>query len=103
AARSVAGDGALVVAFQPHLVSRTRIFGARMGHELGAADVVVVLDVYLAREAADPEVSGALVADAVPLDQETVRFVPVFDDVPAVLAELARPGDMVLTLGAGTV
>ena len=57
-AARVAGDGRLVVAFQPHLVSRTRIFGPAMGEALGAADEVVVLDVYLAREDADPEVTG---------------------------------------------
>ena len=73
AAARVAGDGRLVVAFQPHLVSRTRIFGAAMGAALGAADEVVVLDVYLAREDADPAVTGALVADAVPLPAERVR------------------------------
>ncbi len=102
-ARALAGDGRLVVAFQPHLVSRTRIFGAEMGRELGAADDVVVLDVYLAREAADPDVTGALVADAVPLPPHQVTFVPDLADVAAVLAERARPGDLVLTLGAGTV
>ena len=67
AARSIAGAGRLLVVFQPHLVSRTRIFGPEMGEALGAADEVVVLDVYLAREDADPAVTGALVADAVPL------------------------------------
>ncbi len=103
AARSVVGDGRLVVAFQPHLVSRTRIFGTRMGEELGAADEVVVLDVYLAREDADPAVTGRLVADAVPLAGERVHFEPDFDAVPALLVSLARPGDMVLTLGAGTI
>jgi len=103
AARSVVGDGRLVVAFQPHLVSRTRIFGTRMGEELGAADEVVVLDVYLAREDADPAVTGRLVADAVPLAGERVHFEPDFDAVPALLVSLARPGDLVLTLGAGTV
>ena len=66
AARSIVGDGRLVVAFQPHLVSRTRALGPQMGQALGAADEVVVLDVYLAREDADPAVTGALVADAVP-------------------------------------
>jgi UDP-N-acetylmuramate--alanine ligase len=103
AARSVAGDGRLVVAFQPHLVSRTRIFGTRMGAELGAADEVVVCEVYLAREDADPDVTGRLVADAVPLPADRVHFEPDLDAVPAVLAGIARPGDLVLTLGAGTV
>ena len=91
------------MAFQPHLVSRTRIFGTAMGEALGAADEVVVLDVYLAREDADPEVTGALVADAVPLPPEQVAFVPDLDDVPAELVARARPGDLVLTLGAGSV
>ena len=101
AARALAGAGRVVVAFQPHLVSRTRIFGREMGEALGAADVVVVLDVYLAREDADPEVTGQLVADAVPHGE--VRFVPDLEQVPGVLASLARPGDIVLTLGAGDV
>jgi UDP-N-acetylmuramate--alanine ligase len=101
AARSVAGQGRLIVAFQPHLVSRTRIFGEQMGHALGAADEVIVLDVYLAREEPDPAVTGALVAEAVP--HEHARFVPALEDAAAALVELARPGDLVLTLGAGSV
>lgn len=103
AARAIAGEGRVVVAFQPHLVSRTRVFGTRMGQALGAADEVVVLDVYLAREDADPEVTGALVAGAVPLPAERVAFVPDFDAVAEELVARARPGDLVLTLGAGTV
>lgn len=103
AARVLAGEGRVVVAFQPHLVSRTRIFGTRMGQALGAADEVVVLDVYLAREDADPQVTGELVAGAVPLPAGQVAFVPDFDAVAAELVGRARPGDLVLTLGAGTV
>jgi UDP-N-acetylmuramate--alanine ligase len=103
AARAVAGAGRVIVAFQPHLVSRTRIFGAAMGTALGAADEVVVLDVYLAREDADPDVTGALVAGSVPLPADRVAFVPGFDDVAGELVARARPGDLVLTLGAGTV
>ena len=103
AARSLAGDGRLVVAFQPHLVSRTRIFGPAMGEALGAADVVVVMDVYVAREDPEPGVDGALVARHVPLPEESVHFVRSWADTPPLLARLARPGDLVLTLGAGDV
>ncbi|GAA5151153.1 UDP-N-acetylmuramate--L-alanine ligase [Nocardioides marinquilinus] len=101
-ARVLAGDGRLVVAFQPHLVSRTRLFGAAMGEALGAADEVVVLDLYLAREEPDPAVTADLVAGAVPLPVERVATTSL-DDAPAELARRARPGDLVLTLGAGTV
>jgi UDP-N-acetylmuramate--alanine ligase len=103
AARSIVGEGRLVVAFQPHLVSRTRTLGVQMGQALGAADEVVVLDVYLAREDADPAVTGALVADAVPLPTEQVVYLPDFDAVPAELARRARRGDVILTLGAGSI
>ncbi len=103
AARALAGDGRVVVAFQPHLVSRTRIFGEAMGRALGAADEVVVLDVYVAREEPDPAVTGRLVADAVPLPSDRVHFVPDLAEVAAELARHARPGDLVLTLGAGSV
>ncbi len=103
AARAVAGEGRVVVAYQPHMVSRTRLLGTAMGQALAAADEVVVLDVYLAREEADPDVTGALVADAVPLPEGRVAFVPDFDAVPAEVVRRARRGDLVVTLGAGTV
>ncbi|MGN6782842.1 MAG: UDP-N-acetylmuramate--L-alanine ligase [Marmoricola sp.] len=103
AARALAGDGRVLVAFQPHMVSRTRIFGTEMGAALGAADDVVVMDVYVAREEPDPAVTGALVAAAVPLPAGSVAFEPDGDAVAARLAERARPGDLVLTLGAGDV
>jgi UDP-N-acetylmuramate--alanine ligase len=103
AARAVAGDGRLLVVFQPHLVSRTRIFGEDMGRALGAADEVLVLDVYLAREEADPDVTGALVADAVPLAAAHVHTPASLDEAASLAARLAGPGDLVLTLGAGDV
>jgi UDP-N-acetylmuramate--alanine ligase len=103
AARSLAGEGRVVVAFQPHMVSRTRIFGHDMGVALGAADEVVVMDIYVAREDAEPGVSGAMVAAAVPLDPEQVVFEPSWSATAAHLVARARPGDVVLTLGAGDV
>jgi UDP-N-acetylmuramate--alanine ligase len=103
AARSVAGEGRVVVAFQPHLVSRTKIFGPAMGRALGAADDVVVMDVYVAREDPEPGVDGRLVASHVPLPEDRVHFEPSWSATPAALVERAGPGDVVLTLGAGDV
>ncbi|MBL0747535.1 UDP-N-acetylmuramate--L-alanine ligase [Nocardioides baculatus] len=103
AARALAGEGRVVAAFQPHLVSRTRIFGEAMGIALGAADEVVVLDVYVAREDPDPEVTGHLVARAVPLPAEHVTYVDGLGAAAQVLAERSRPGDLVITLGAGDI
>jgi UDP-N-acetylmuramate--alanine ligase len=103
AARDVAGAGRVVVAFQPHLYSRTREFAREFGAALGLADEVVVLDVYGAREDPEPGVSGALVAENVPLSPEHVRFVPRWAEVPAVVAGMARSGDLVITMGAGDV
>ena len=103
AARSLAGEGRLVVAFQPHMVSRTRIFGPAMGVALGAADEVVVMDVYVAREDPEPGVNGALVAANVPLPEDRVHFEPSWSATPAALVARVGPGDTVLTLGAGDV
>ncbi|MHB1740443.1 MAG: UDP-N-acetylmuramate--L-alanine ligase [Actinomycetes bacterium] len=103
AARQVAGPGRVIAAFQPHLYSRTRFFAAELGQALGLADEVVVMDVYAAREDPEPGVSGALVAAHVPLGAEHVVFERSWSAVPGRLAALARPGDLVLTLGAGDV
>jgi UDP-N-acetylmuramate--alanine ligase len=103
AARHVAAGGRVVAVFQPHLYSRTHDFAAEFGDALGAADVVVVMDVFAAREDPVPGVTGMLVAQAVPLPPESVRYEPSWSSVPAVVASLARPGDLVLTIGAGDV
>jgi UDP-N-acetylmuramate--alanine ligase len=104
AARDVlAGRGRLVVAFQPHLYSRTREFAGAFGAALSLADEVVVLQVYGAREDPEPGVSGALVADAVTLPADRVHYVPRWEEVPAVVAGVARSGDLVITMGAGDV
>jgi UDP-N-acetylmuramate--alanine ligase len=101
AARDIADGGRVIAIFQPHLYSRTRLFAAGFGAALGLADVAIVLDVYAAREDPEPGVTGELVAGAVP--EGKARFVPDMDQVPALLAGLARPGDVVLTMGAGDV
>ena len=97
------GSGRLVVAFQPHLYSRTREFAEGFGAALGLADEVVVMDIYGAREDPVPGVTGALVADAVPLPPGRVLFEPSWSAAAPALAARARPGDLVLTMGAGDV
>jgi UDP-N-acetylmuramate--alanine ligase len=103
ATRLVVGEGRLVVIFQPHLYSRTRDFAAQFGTALALADEVIVLDVYGAREEPVAGVSGRLVAEAIDLPAERVHYEPAFDRVPGLVAELAGPQDLVLTMGAGDV
>jgi UDP-N-acetylmuramate--alanine ligase len=103
AARAVAGDGRVVVVFQPHLFSRTRIFAEQFGAALGVADEVIVMDVYAAREDPEPGVTGALVAAAVPLPPSQAVFEPSWSAVAELAASRAEAGDIVLTVGAGDV
>jgi len=102
----ITGGERLVVLFQPHLYSRTAGFAAEFAAALAAADVVVLMEVYAAREDPVPGVTGALVADALaqrPDFAGTVRFVPDRATVLPPLVGLLRAGDLVLTLGAGDV
>jgi UDP-N-acetylmuramate--alanine ligase len=101
AARDVVTGGRLIAIFQPHLFSRTRIFAREFGAALGQADEVLVMDVYAAREDPEPGVTGALVADAVPGGR--AHFAPDRGSVPEAAASLAKPGDIILTMGAGDV
>jgi UDP-N-acetylmuramate--alanine ligase len=105
AARPVAGDGRLLVLFQPHLYSRTRIFADRFAAALALADEVVVTGVYRAREDVDPNVSARTITDLLPATASGGGVRAVEDRVAAAhtVAGLARPGDVVLTVGAGDV
>jgi UDP-N-acetylmuramate--alanine ligase len=103
AARAVTGSGRLLVLFQPHLYSRTAQFAVGFGEALGLADEVVVMEVYGAREDPVPGVTGALVADAVPLPSGRVAFEPSWSAAAPAMAARARPGDLVVTMGAGDV
>ena len=99
----VAGSGRVVVAFQPHLYSRTQAFAREFGAALSLADAVVVMEVYGAREDPVPGVSGRLIADAVSLPPDALVFEPSWLAVAGHLARWARAGDVVLTMGAGDV
>lgn len=93
--------GRLLAVFQPHLFSRTQHAAAGLAAALSLSDVAIVLDVYPAREAPVPGVTGALVADQV-TDAEVV-YAPTLDEALQAVLDRVRPGDLVITLGAGDV
>jgi UDP-N-acetylmuramate--alanine ligase len=100
AVRGVAGESRSIVVFQPHLYTRTKTFAREFGLALSAADEVFVLDVYAAREQPLAGVSGASVAEHV---TARVHYVPDFSAVAGSVAAAARPGDVIVTMGAGDV
>ncbi|AZM56169.1 UDP-N-acetylmuramate--L-alanine ligase [Streptomyces sp. WAC 01529] len=103
AMRSSAGDSRILVLFQPHLFSRTQELGTEMGQALALADSSVVLDIYPAREDPIPGVTSALIIDAARAAGAEVAAAPDKDAAVAALAGMAKPGDLVLTMGAGDV
>lgn len=103
AMRSAAGGSRLLVVFQPHLFSRTQELGKEMGDALALADASVVLDIYPAREDPIPGVTSELIIDAAKAAGARVTAVHEKADVPEVVAGMAEPGDLVLTMGAGDV
>jgi UDP-N-acetylmuramate--alanine ligase len=97
----------LVAAFQPHLYSRTRMLAREFGESLALADLVVVLDIYRAREHPEdfPGVSGYLVAEAAAdaAAGKPVWWLPDLDDAEQQLRGELGENDLLITLGAGNV
>lgn len=97
-------DRRIVAVFQPHLYSRTRDFQDGFARSFFNADVLVATDVYPAREAPIEGVDGRLIADlARQYGHRDVTYVPDKTDVPDYLLEATRPGDTVITIGAGDI
>ncbi|HUG83284.1 MAG TPA: UDP-N-acetylmuramate--L-alanine ligase [Euzebya sp.] len=103
AARQANPGGRVVAVFQPHRWSRTQALGAGLGRALAGADLVVVTGVYAAGEAPIPGVGPELVVDAARAAGATVHDATTAPDLLAVVTELVRPGDLVLTMGAGDI
>ena len=103
AARTVANGGRVLVAFQAHHFYRTALFSNEFGQALGLADFVVVLEVFAPGETPIPGASGSVMASNVPLADGAVVFEPSWSAVPALLANNARSGDIIMTLGAGDI
>jgi len=103
AARDVAGEGSVVVAFQAHHYYRTAMFTKEFGEALGLADQVVVLEVFAPGETPIPGASGQTMAANVPLPKDQVVFEPSWSAVAGHLVDRAKPGDIIMTLGAGDI
>jgi UDP-N-acetylmuramate--alanine ligase len=93
----------IVVVFQPHLYSRTKVHGEAFGIVLAAADAVVVTPIYPAREDPIPGVTGEVVADAARNAGVTVEWVESSANITSTLSRVVRSGDVLLTLGAGDI
>ncbi|MEV6738418.1 UDP-N-acetylmuramate--L-alanine ligase [Streptomyces sp. NPDC051104] len=103
AMRAAVGESRILVVFQPHLFSRTQELGKEMGQALALADASVVLDIYPAREDPIPGVTSELIIEAARAAGADVQAVHDKAEAPAVVAGMAKPGDLVLTMGAGDV
>jgi UDP-N-acetylmuramate--alanine ligase len=96
-------DRRVVVVFQPHRYSRTRDLLDAFGDALSAADEIVLTDIYPAGEAAIPGITIETVEERVRKSGRPVHLVKALDDLPAAVAKIARPHDLVITLGAGSI
>ena len=99
AARRLAGDGRLIVIFQPHRFSRTQAFAEGFSNTLDLADYAMVLEIYAASEKPIAGVTSKLITSKMERGEYTPNFVEVTDSVVA----MAQPGDVIVTLGAGDV
>jgi UDP-N-acetylmuramate--alanine ligase len=99
------GDGRILALFQPHLYSRTRHLARETAAALAGADLVAVTEIYAAREEPIAGVSGKLVLDALAELRPgmPLGWTPRVEDGAAFVARRARPGDVVVTIGAGDV
>ena len=99
AAKRYASDGRVLAIFQPHRYSRTQAFMNEFSKALDIADEVVLLEIYAASEKPIPGVS----AEQIAVDMKHGRFIPNFIEASDWVIENAKPGDVILTLGAGDV
>jgi len=99
AAKRYAGEGRLIVIFQPHRYSRTKAFMSEFAKALGIADQVVLLEIYAASEKPIPGVTSETIAEKM----ENGHFIPNFLEASEWVIAEAKPGDVIVTLGAGDV
>lgn len=98
--REVAGDGRLLVVFQPYRVYRTRDLQAELAEGLALADQAIIMEVFGPGETRKPGEGGLALTAAIDLPADRKVFVPDWEDVPAEVVRRSRPGDVVVTMGA---
>lgn len=98
--RDVAGDGRLIVVFQPYRVYRTRDLQAELAEGLAIADEVICMEVFGPGETRAPGEGGVALTGAIDLPADRKVFVASWEDVPAEVVRRSRPGDVVVTMGA---
>ena len=95
--------GRLIGVFQPHLYSRTLKLLEEFGQAFGLLDLLVVADIYPAREEPQPGVTGERLVSVLRRNEVPVIYIPAVQEIPVFLRDVAQPGDSVITLGAGNV
>jgi len=100
-ARRFVGAGKVLAIFQPHRYSRTQAFASEFAQALSLADFAILLEVYAASEAPIPGVSSLLITRE--MAASSARFEPSMVEAVAQIVEMAQPGDLIVTMGAGDV
>ena len=103
AAAALGAEGRVIAVFQPHRFSRTADLGPQFGSPLALADHTIVTDVYPAGEVPIIGVSGRIILEATRAAGGAVTYAPDMDDIPKLVADIAREGDIVLVMGAGDI
>ncbi|MCK4654496.1 MAG: UDP-N-acetylmuramate--L-alanine ligase, partial [Candidatus Cloacimonetes bacterium] len=94
----------IVAVFQPHLYSRTQDFFEEFGRSFFQSDVLIVTPIYPAREKPIPGVTGELISNAaIQSEHKNVHYVDSNDKIIQKIQEVTKPGDILITMGAGTI
>jgi UDP-N-acetylmuramate--alanine ligase len=101
--REVFGHRRLIVLFQPHRYSRTAALRREFGTAFRDADALVVTDIYSAGEAPIPGITGQTLCETIAASGTRVHYAPTEAEAIACVAEMLQPGDVLFTLGAGSV
>ena len=99
------GNHRILCAFQPHRYSRTKLLKDEFAEAFDDADVLFFTDIYAASEEKIPGVDGHTIPDAVKahIPEKDIRYVPSVDDVARSIYDILQKGDLVITMGAGSI